>query len=202
MQDLVIKGTGNSRYLKSISNFLTQYPTYADFVSALVAGTLPIDLNGINSAGVTTIGTPLNKNNLLKDSTASAYGFGSNATIDQILAAIKNTVIPNASVASATNATNAANTDFTNANWTTVPVGTHATLVEDATYEVQVNDGETDKWFVFPIVTLVYNSRIETIAFAGSPTSYINFTCYQGDAVVTTNSTWQYSDYWRYRRIR
>lgn len=74
MQDGIIKGTGNSRYLKSISNFLTQYPTYQDFVAALVAGTLPIDLNGINETGWDQLGTALNKANLLSDETAAAYG--------------------------------------------------------------------------------------------------------------------------------
>lgn len=74
MQDGIIKGTGNSRYLKSISNFLTQYPTYQDFVAALAAGTLPIDLNGINETGWDQLGTALNKANLLSDETVTAYG--------------------------------------------------------------------------------------------------------------------------------
>ena len=74
MQDGIIKETGNSRYLKSISNFLTQYPTYQDFVAALVAGTLPIDLNGINETGWDQLGTALNKANLLSDETVAAYG--------------------------------------------------------------------------------------------------------------------------------
>lgn len=72
MTDGVIKGTGNSRLLKSVSNFLALYPTYTDFVSALVAGTLPVDFNGINSAGWTTLATALNKANLLSDETAAA----------------------------------------------------------------------------------------------------------------------------------
>ena len=76
MQDGIIKGTGNSRYLKSISNFLTQYPTYQDFVAALVAGTLPIDLNGVNETGWDQLGTALNKANLLSDETAEALGIG------------------------------------------------------------------------------------------------------------------------------
>lgn len=74
MQDGIINGTGNSRYLKSISNFLAQYPTYQDFVAALVAGTLPIDLNGINETGWDQLGTALNKENLLSDETAEAFG--------------------------------------------------------------------------------------------------------------------------------
>lgn len=89
MTDGVIKGTGNSRYLKSVSNFKTLYPTYDDFAAALVAGTLPIDLKGINSSGWSTQGTPLTKANLLTDSTAALYGYGSTATVNQIFSAIK-----------------------------------------------------------------------------------------------------------------
>lgn len=85
MQDGIIKGTGNSRYLKSISNFLTQYPTYQDFVAALVAGTLPIDLNGINETGWDQLGTALNKANLLSDETAEALGLPSTAVPDDAL---------------------------------------------------------------------------------------------------------------------
>lgn len=73
MKDFIPKGTGNSRYLKSVSDFMTRYPTYADFCSALVAGTLPIDLNGVNSGGYTQLGTALNKANLLSDTTAWKY---------------------------------------------------------------------------------------------------------------------------------
>lgn len=74
MQDGIIKGTGNSRYLKSIADFLTQYPTYNDFAAALVAGTLPIDLNGINETGWEQLGTALNKANLLSDDTVQSLG--------------------------------------------------------------------------------------------------------------------------------
>lgn len=90
MQDGIIKGTGNSRYLKSISNFLTQYPTYQDFVAALVAGTLPIDLNGINETGWDQLGTALNKANLLSDETCAALGLPNTAVPDDALKTIKN----------------------------------------------------------------------------------------------------------------
>ena len=59
MKDFVPLGTGNSRFLKSVANFLTLYPDYASFAAALVAGTLPVDFNGINTAGVAQSGTPL-----------------------------------------------------------------------------------------------------------------------------------------------
>lgn len=89
MQDAIMKGNGNSRYLKSVASFLSLYPTYEDFAQALMAGTLPIDLNGINSAGWSQEGTPLNKASLLKDTTAALYGLGTDAVPDEVLAAIK-----------------------------------------------------------------------------------------------------------------
>ena len=72
MQDFIPNGTGNSRYLKSVASFLTDYPNYAAFAAALIAGTLPLDLNGVNPSGYSQLGTPLNKANLLDDATATA----------------------------------------------------------------------------------------------------------------------------------
>lgn len=74
MEDMVIKGTGNSRFLKTVADALTRYPTWESAVTAMVAGTFPIDLNGVNPAGVETMGTKLNKGNLLSDETAAALG--------------------------------------------------------------------------------------------------------------------------------
>ena len=202
MQDLVIKGTGNSRLLKSVSNFMSLYPTYTDFVQALVAGTLPIDLNGFNSAGVQTQGTPLNKTNLLKDATANKYGLGGNATIDDVLSQIPNGSFPNMTAGNATTATNATNTDLTNATWTYVNVNSSVSMDTNGTYEIQVNDGETDKWYVFPLVTLVAGSRMIALAFVDAPTAYLTFDWVGGSGVVRTNSTWTYSSQWRYRKIR
>lgn len=80
MDDGIIKGNGTSRYLKSIATFLTQYPTYEAFAQALIEGTLPIDLYGLNPDGWELQGTPLNKANLLDDSTAASYGLSGTAT--------------------------------------------------------------------------------------------------------------------------
>ena len=51
MKDGIIKGSGNSRYLRTVANALTLYPNYESFIAALIQGTFPIDLNGINSSG-------------------------------------------------------------------------------------------------------------------------------------------------------
>ena len=92
MTDGIIKGTGNSRYLKTVSNAPTQYPTYEAFIQALAAGTLPIDLNGINSTGWTQTGTPLNKANLLTDATAALAGLTATATPNTMFAKLANLI--------------------------------------------------------------------------------------------------------------
>lgn len=86
MKDFVPLGSGDSRYLKSVSNFKTLYPTFEAFSNALIEGTLPIDLNGVNPSGVAQMGTPLNKANLLADATETAiWGNEANRTVDAAL---------------------------------------------------------------------------------------------------------------------
>lgn len=89
MQDTISKNTGNSRYLASVPNFLTLYPTYEAFAQALINRELPIDLGPLNPAGLQQIGDNLNKENLLKDETAALYGKPATAVPDDILAAIR-----------------------------------------------------------------------------------------------------------------
>lgn len=83
MQDSIIKGTGNSRYLKGAG-----WPaTYEEFKSMAEAGTLPIDLAGINAAGWQQIGMAFAKATMLSDTTAAKY-FASlvgTESVDQVL---------------------------------------------------------------------------------------------------------------------
>lgn len=70
MQDLEIKGTGNSRFLKSSVPATT---TWEDFLTMLRAGNLPIDLTGLNSAGIITQNpSAYNKANVLPDDVCDA----------------------------------------------------------------------------------------------------------------------------------
>ena len=77
-----MKGSGNSRYLKTVGEALSLYPTYEDFLQAMIAGTFPVDFNGINKDGWTQQGTHLNKANLLSDTVISTLGLstGANST--------------------------------------------------------------------------------------------------------------------------
>lgn len=88
MIDSVLKGTGNSRFLKSAVPAGT---SWADALAMLQAGTFPIDLNGINNAGFQQVGTPLNKANLLKDATAAQIGLPPSTTPDGMFQALGNT---------------------------------------------------------------------------------------------------------------
>jgi hypothetical protein len=82
VQDAIMKGNGNSRYLKTVGEALSLYPTYEDFMQAMVAGIFPVDFNGINKDGWTQLGTLLNKANLLSDTVISTLGLstGVNST--------------------------------------------------------------------------------------------------------------------------
>jgi len=82
VQDAIMKGSGNSRYLKTVGEALSLYPTYEDFMQAMVAGIFPVDFNGINNDGWTQLGTLLNKANLLSDTVISTLGLstGVNST--------------------------------------------------------------------------------------------------------------------------
>ena len=87
MIDSVLKGTGNSRFLKSAVPAGT---SWADALAMLQAGTFPIDFNGINTEGFQQVGTPLNKANLLKDATAARIGLPP-STPDGMFRALGNT---------------------------------------------------------------------------------------------------------------
>lgn len=88
MIDSVLKGTGNSRFLKSAVPAGT---SWADALAMLQAGTFPIDFNGINAEGFQQVGTPLNKANLLKDATAAQIGLPPSTTPDGMFQALGNT---------------------------------------------------------------------------------------------------------------
>ena len=81
MTDGIMKGNGASRYLKTIASGLSQYPTYEDFMAALVEGTFPVDLFGRNPGGWTQEGTLLNKASLLTDEAAQTHGLAPDSAL-------------------------------------------------------------------------------------------------------------------------
>lgn len=91
--DTIIKGTGNSRTLKSVPNFLTRYPTFEAFGQALIAGTLPVDLSGVQSVGVQTSGTSYAKATCLPDAVEKAiWGNAANRNIGQALQQLRSLI--------------------------------------------------------------------------------------------------------------
>lgn len=76
MNDMITKGTGNSRFLKSS---IPANITFAEFVTMLRNGTLPIDFNGLNADGIQTQGTPLNTATLLPNATAQKFALPNTA---------------------------------------------------------------------------------------------------------------------------
>jgi len=84
MQDMVINGTGNSRFLKSVENFLDLFPTYEAFAAAFASGVLPVDFNGINPDGITQMGTPYAKATVLTDETAAQFNLDETATPNDV----------------------------------------------------------------------------------------------------------------------
>lgn len=79
MTDTVIKGTGNSRSIKLPPNAKTQWPTWDAFLSDAISTGIPIDLLGLISAGVQTMGTPYNKANVLPNATCTNLGISTSA---------------------------------------------------------------------------------------------------------------------------
>ena len=88
MKDLIKKGTGNSRLLKTS---LAEGTSWEAALAMLRAGTFPIDLAGINAEGVTEEGTPINKANILPDALVTLMGLTQDdPTIKDALTALQN----------------------------------------------------------------------------------------------------------------
>lgn len=171
MKDGVITGTGNSRYLKSVSNFLTLYPTYADFVAALVAGTLPIDLNGINAAGWTQEGTALNKANLLTDTTKTKLGLpSSDPTVNEALAGIETTYTATLSAANWTG-TSAPYTQTVTVTGMLASDNPTTDIVQSATQATA--ETELEDWGYVSKITTAAN-QITATCYTDKPTINLN----------------------------
>lgn len=90
MENLVPLGTGNSRLMKSN---IPSNTTLAQLIQMWNNGTFPYDIGPLNSAGISQQGTPLNKDTLLKDTTAALYGLDSDAVPDDVLSKLSGAAI-------------------------------------------------------------------------------------------------------------
>ena len=71
MKDMVPKGTGNSRLLRSS---IPENITHEELVALLRGGTFPVDFAGLNPDGIATQGSAYNKANVLPDSVCTSLG--------------------------------------------------------------------------------------------------------------------------------
>ena len=89
MKDTVINGDGTSKLLKAPT---TIPETFEEWREQLIAGTATLDI-GLNSAGVSVMGTALNKANLLSDAAATAAGVTStDPTISEAIVKTNETI--------------------------------------------------------------------------------------------------------------
>lgn len=89
MQDTVIKGNGRSRIIKGPADMPA---TYEEWRAQVMAGTAQLDVSvnpdTTESGGISKLGTPLDKANLLTDETATLLGVQANATVDKAFSSL------------------------------------------------------------------------------------------------------------------
>nr|WP_297280275.1 phage tail protein [uncultured Butyricicoccus sp.] len=76
MKDMVPKGTGNSRFLRSS---IAADITHEELVALLRSGKFPVDFAGLNSAGIQVQGSAYNKANVLPDNLCSILGISTDS---------------------------------------------------------------------------------------------------------------------------
>lgn len=87
MKDMVPKGTGNSRFLRSS---IPEGITHEELVALLRAGTFPVDFAGLNPDGIATQGSAYNKANVLPDSLCNLLGLSTSAEPKDAFSALYN----------------------------------------------------------------------------------------------------------------
>lgn len=85
MTDTVIKGTGNSRLIKSVPNLAALAPTYDKLLEMLSTEGLPVDISAPQAAGVDVFGTDYSKASVLPDTLCTTLGLATSATPAQAL---------------------------------------------------------------------------------------------------------------------
>lgn len=78
MKNTTIKGTGNSRWLKTS---LPAGTTWEQVLTLLRSGQFPVDITGLNTEGVQAAGTALDKETLLRDAICDRLGLDKKGTV-------------------------------------------------------------------------------------------------------------------------
>lgn len=93
MTDTIIKGSGNSRTLKTVPNLGALAPTYDKLLELITGDGLPVDLLGPNPEGCQVIGDSLGKAEFLADATeTSIWGSAANRTPNQALQQLRSLI--------------------------------------------------------------------------------------------------------------
>lgn len=87
MKDMVPKGTGNSRFLRSS---IPENITHEELVALLRAGTFPVDFAGLNTEGIATQGSAYNKANVLPDDVCNLLGISTSSEPKAAFSALYN----------------------------------------------------------------------------------------------------------------
>lgn len=87
MKDMVPKGTGNSRFLRSS---IPEGITHEELVALLRAGAFPVDFAGLNPDGIATQGSAYNKANVLPDSVCNLLGVSTSSEPKDAFSALYN----------------------------------------------------------------------------------------------------------------
>lgn len=89
MKDLVPKGTGNSRLLRSS---IPADITFAEMVTMLRNGTFPVDFAGLNADGVAVVGSAYNKANVLPDDVCTDLGIATTSEPKDAFLGLKSSI--------------------------------------------------------------------------------------------------------------
>ncbi len=192
MKDSIIKGIGDSRYLKSA---ISETTTWEQFKAFLVAGTLPIDLSGINANGFQQLGDALNKANLLKDATAGLFGLDATAVPDDVFASLPAKINEKSKIATGTyNGTGT----YGSGNPTVINFPFQPKILVMATtytYARKINNNdEVNKVFNYQQIQEVFDARgTARIGFIETYNHFANVTPAQFSLYNERNAQWQYN---------
>ena len=86
MRDMIPKGTGNSRFLKSS---IPEGVTWEQFITLWRSGKFPVDFAGLNKDGIQILGSAYSKGNVLPDIVCSALGISTTSEPKDAFLALK-----------------------------------------------------------------------------------------------------------------
>ena len=87
MRDMIPKGTGNSRFLKSS---IPEGVTWEQFINLWRSGKFPVDFAGLNEDGINVLGSAYNKGNVLPDTVCTRLDISTSSEPKDAFLALSN----------------------------------------------------------------------------------------------------------------